>query len=246
MPSSDPSEPAHALGALSFPPHVLELSSSFSMALFPLAGAAPAPGRCRGRSLGPKPGRAIPGERLEPQGLGQELPFQLQSLEMRWCVCILMTRGFCPNCGPFVAHKAPGSARGSQHSTFNAFRTPNSADRGLSPALSPLKQPAGRFSCCPAPEFSLENKREGTLRAQPLGLPVEEPCPSPSWAPKGFRSFSLAGFDSKRSKSQSGAVKCSAPFLACRAGTSTGVSPMFVSQGGFKRLQVQHPPFLFI
>lgn len=46
---------------------------------------------------------------MEPHGLGRELPFQLESLEMHTGVCILMTRGFCSNCGPFVPHKAaPG------------------------------------------------------------------------------------------------------------------------------------------
>lgn len=46
---------------------------------------------------------------MEPQGLGRELPFQLESLEMLAGMCILMTRGFCSDCGPFVPHKAaPG------------------------------------------------------------------------------------------------------------------------------------------
>lgn len=67
-------------------------------------------------SLAPSPWRVSPGKlpgQMEPQGLGRELPFQLESLEMPAGVCILMTRGFCSHCGPFVPHKAaPGAGIG--------------------------------------------------------------------------------------------------------------------------------------
>lgn len=148
-------------------------------------------------SLAPSPWRVSPGKLpggMEPQGLGQELPFQLESLEMPAGVCILMTRGFCSHCGPFVPHKSGPGRRarpgGSQHSTFDAFRTPNSADRGLSPALSPTK--TASWALFPAvQQAALKINRRGHSGLSPWS---SDPWRGHNEVPKLSVSFSLPGF----------------------------------------------------
>lgn len=113
IPSPDPAEAAHALGALSFSPHppgaeqLLSMALSPSMELLQLpAGAVPVPSA-----------RALGGERREARPAGAPRAGTGAAFSAGVTgdaggpagVCILMTRGFCSNCGPFVPHKAaPG------------------------------------------------------------------------------------------------------------------------------------------